>query len=451
MTSLPLDQAVEIAADLDLERLPDHVLQHAERTIADTVAVSRAGAREPEMARLGRLLAAQGSLRTPVGADASAPASGGPGAATTFLEDRLVGPPADVAFVNATAGTFLELDEGVRPTGHPAMHVVPAALAVAESVHATGSELLRAVLAGYEVTARLFTSVRLTYPVHPHGHFGAIGAAVAAAMLSGGDPVGAARVAATTPLLPVWDACFDGATARNTFTGHAARTGVMATYLDKAGFTGSPSSLATAYGRIAGELVDPDQLSRPLDYTALGITRNYFKRHSACALSHAAIDAVAQLALPDGAEIEQVHVETVNNNMKLARQPQANDLSGRFSLPYAVATALARKSTGPADFRYSGEIAQLAQRVTVSVAPDLEAQWPDAAPARVRVESNAGTFSATVRNPRGHWSDPLTPEEIQAKFTALLDNPDVSPSWWGRITEIRSLPDCADLFAPARA
>src|SRR4051812_36702212 len=237
MSELPLERAVEIAAGLDLDRVPEPALAHAGRIVADTVAVSRAGAREPEMVRLGRLLADQGSLRPPGGrsALAPAPAPGSAGPATALFEDRLVGPPADVAFVNATAGTFLELDEGVRPTGHPAMHVVPAAVAVAESVHATGADLLRAVLAGYEITARLFTAVRLTYPVHPHGHFGAIGAGVAAAMLSGGDPVGSARVAATTPLLPVWDACFDGATARNTFTGHAARTGVMSTHLDSAG------------------------------------------------------------------------------------------------------------------------------------------------------------------------------------------------------------------------
>jgi|tagenome__1003787_1003787.scaffolds.fasta_scaffold20895444_2 2-methylcitrate dehydratase PrpD len=452
MSFLPLDRTVEIAAQLSLDRVPEHVLGHAGHTIADTVAVARAGAREPEIVRLAQLLEEQGLLSAPVGGPSGAPASrAATGPATALLNRPLVGAPADVAFLNATAGTFLELDEGVRPTGHPAMHVVPAAMAVAESVHASGAELLRCVLAGYEVVARLFGAVRLTYPVHPHGHFGAVGAAVAAAILSGADPVGAAGIAATTPLLPVWNACFDGATARNTFTGHAARSGVMAIWLEKAGFTGSSGSLETAYGQIAGDLVDPDVLSRPLDYSGLGITRNYFKRHSACALSHAAIDAVGELALPEDAEIAHVHVETVDNNMKLARQPLPNDLSGRFSLPYAVATALARRSTLPEDFHYSSEIAQLAERVTVSTAPDLQAEWPEAAPARVQVQSTAGTFSATVRNPRGHWSEPLSPLEIESKFSVLVRDPDLASTWWPRLTDLRAVPDCADLFRPAPA
>lgn len=439
MSSLPLERAVTVAVELSLDHVPQDVLAHAGRTIADTVAVVRAGAREPEVVRLGLLLQQQGVLRTP-------PTTACTSASTALLERCLVGPSPDVAFVNATAGTFLELDEGVRPTGHPAMQVVPAAIAVAESVHATGAELLRAIIAGYEVTSRLFSAIRLTYPVHPHGHFGAVGAAVAAAMLGGDDPVGAARIAATTPLLPVWDACFDGATARNGFTGHAARLGVMATWLHRSGFTGSTGALAAAYGQIAGQIVDPAQLSRPLDYTALGITRNYFKRHSACALSHAAIDAAAQISMPEGAQIEQVHVETVSNNMKLARQPLANDLSARFSLPYAVATALTRKSTGVEGFHFSAEIAKLAERVMVSVSPDLEQQWPDAAPARVRVRSNVGTFSATVRNPRGHWTDPLSAQELESKFVALVRDPALAGVWWRRLTDLPGVSDCATLF-----
>ncbi|HEY8531740.1 MAG TPA: hypothetical protein VIL08_05785, partial [Limnochorda sp.] len=42
--------------------------------------------------------------------------------------------PRRAALANATAGTFLELDEGQRPTGHPAIHVLPAALAQAQAL-----------------------------------------------------------------------------------------------------------------------------------------------------------------------------------------------------------------------------------------------------------------------------------------------------------------------------
>jgi 2-methylcitrate dehydratase PrpD len=326
------------------------------------------------------------------------------------------------------------------------MHVVPAALAAAQSRHATGTELLRAVLAGYEVTARLFQAVRLTYPVHPHGHFGAVGAAVAVALLTDGDPVQAARIAGTTPLLPVWDACFDGATARNTYIGLAAQSGVTAADLARAGFTGSESALMVAYGQIGGEVVHHNVLDAPLDYDNLGVTRNYFKRHSACALTHAAIDAVATMDVPSDQLIRSVRVETVRNNMKLDRQPRPNDLSGRFSLPYAVATALSLGRTDPEAFRYRPEVAQLAQLVEVSAATDLEAEWPDASPARVTVEWDGGSQTSTVRNPHGHWTEPLSPEELHDKFVALVDDAAVADTWWRRLTDLPSVDDIAGLF-----
>jgi len=107
------------------------------------------------------------------------------------------------------------------------------------------------VLAGYEVTSRLFQAIRLTYPVHPHGHFGAVGAAVAAALLTDADPVQAASIAGTTPLLPVWDACFDGATARNTYTGLAAQSGVTAADLARARTYGCDEGTRSRLERLA--------------------------------------------------------------------------------------------------------------------------------------------------------------------------------------------------------
>ena len=168
------------------------------------------------------------------------------------------------AFVNASAGTFLELDEGIRPSGHPAVHVVPAALATGQVLGSSGAELVVAVLGGYEVSARLFTSYRLRFPVHPHGNLGSIGAARGVARLRGTDPVQAARIAAALPLLSVWQPAFEGATVRNVFSGVGAAIGILANGLASAGFTGSTEALPTAFGGIAGELVSSEHLEEPI-------------------------------------------------------------------------------------------------------------------------------------------------------------------------------------------
>lgn len=442
MTASLLEQAVTAALGLDLGRVPKPVLQHAGHVVADTVAVSRGGADTHEMTALVQLDREQGLVH-PASHDSD------PAAGSTVLARGLPRThAAHAAFLNATAGTFLELDEGMRPTGHPGMHVVPAALAVAERGHRSGSELLRAVIVGYEVTARLFLGFRLRYPVHPHGHFGAVGAAVAAALLDAVDPVAAAHAAGTTPVLPVWDACYEGATVRNTWTGLAAQTGVRAVDLVRAGLLGSSRTLEVGYGTIAGDLVDPAALSASLDYDRLGITRDYFKLHSACALSHAAIDAVLEMGLDDVSDVLDVQVETVANNLKLDRQPHPNELSGRFSLPYAVATVLTLGRSDPEAFTYRPQVALLAEKVNVSAAEDLEASWPEHAPARVTVRTTGGTLTRTVDNPRGHHSRPITAVELEAKFASLVG--DLAERWWSRLTNLSEVEDCAQLLAGPR-
>lgn len=422
-----LAAAVRAAHSIDLDRVPAGSLKRAGLIVADTLGVINAGARSAEMIKLTE-------------------ARAGGGSASVLGPSPTTAPPETAAFLNATAGTFIELDEGMRPTGHPAMHVVPAALAVAEQQGASGADLLRAVIVGYEVTSRLFTAFRLTYPVHPHGHFGAVGAAVAVAELLGSEPVEAARIAATTPLLPVWQPCYEGATVRNTYTGWANEIGVRSAALAAAGFTGSAQALEASYGQVAGTLIDPDALTAPLDHDQLGIRRNYFKRHSACALSHAALDAVLSEPLPPVDQIEEVRVETVRNNLKLDRLAHPNSLSGRFSLPYAVATAIVLGRTDVGAFAaFRPEVATWSERVTVEAAEDLEECWPDAAPARVTVVTREETITRRVDNPHGHHSDPLTAEEVREKFEALAEVPS-DAGWWQRLTNLVEVADCRTLF-----
>lgn len=440
MSLSALPAAVEEIGGLELARVPAPVLTRTGHVIADTLAVAAAGARSPQLRALAAADEADGLL-TP----ALRPAPGGH-RASVLTDPRRLAHPADAAFLNATAGTFLELDEGTRPSGHPAVHVVPAALAVAEARGASGAQLLRAVLAGYEISARLFRAVRLRPGAHPHGNLGAVGAAVAVALLEDTDPAAAAAVAATTPLLSTWQACYDGATARNTYAGHGARSGVRAAALARAGFTGSVGALEAAFAGIAGEAADPTALTAPLDHDELALSRNYFKVHSACALAHSAIEAALALAPLRPEQVQGVRVDTVAVNLKIDTRPAANALSTRFSLPYAVATALTLGRSDPDAFEYRAETAALAARVDVHTDDALDARWPAAAPARVTVSTDAGVRTAEVRNPRGHHTRPLDDGELRAKFLGLLEGRAGAAALWERLTDLPSLDDCTTLF-----
>lgn len=433
MSSTTWLQAVRQAASLDLDGVPPEVEQHAARVVADTIGVSIAGYRSEPMQRL----VADDDPLNPLAAER--------GPATVLSASRPRATAELAAYLNGSAGSFLELDEGMRPTGHPAMQCVIPALAVAETVHASGAELLAAVLSGYEVTARLFRAYRLTYPVHPHGHLGAVGGAVAVARLTGTDPVAAAAVAGTSPILSLWPACYEGATARNTWMGQAAQVAVTATRLARAGFRGSAPSLDIAFGEFVGTRVDPAALTAPLDYRALGITSNYFKIHSACALTHAALDAALDLDVSDPHGITDIRVETVHNNMKLDRMAEPNSLSTRFSLPYSVATALLHRRTRPEDFEFDPAVAEFAERVHLEIAPDLEEFWPTASPVRLTVTTGDGTTrTRQIDNPRGYHSRPIVEAELYAKFAANVGAG--ADRLWDRLLGLRELTDCAQLW-----
>src|SRR3712207_5689439 len=141
------------------------------------------------------------------------------------------------------------------------------------------------------------------------------------------------------------------------------------------------------------------------------------KLHSACALSHSALDAVLALdPLPAAEEVDSVEVETVSNNLKIAGQARPNDLSTRFSLPYAVAAAIVHGHTRPEAFVPEKRVAELAERVEVRATEDLEDAWPDAAPARVKVKTRNGTYAEQVDNPRGHHTNPASADQLRSKF-----------------------------------
>ena len=431
--SVDADGLISSAQTLQLDDVPADDLVHTSRVVADTLGVVFGGGKRPEIEALVR-------------GDARLFHASSEGTAQLLVSGMPAADPTSAAFVNATAGTFLELDEGYRPTGHPSIHVLPAALAAAQSLHASGRELMTAFLSGYEVTARLFEAYRLTYPLHPHGHFGAVGAAVAVARLRGVDPLEPGAIASTLPLLPVWQPCTEGATARNAYTGTAAAVGLTANRLATAGFTGSREARDAAFGGLVGQLVRPEALSAPVDPENLRITRNYMKLHSACALSHSALDAVLALdPLPVAEEVEGVEVETVSNNLKIAGQARPNDLSTRFSLPYAVAAAIVHGHTRPEAFVPEKRVAELAKRVEVRAAEDLEDAWPDASPARVSIRTRNGAYAERVDNPRGHHSNPASPAQLRSKFELLVGGAEPG-RLYERLLGIRDVEDVASLF-----
>src|SRR5712691_43297 len=166
-----LDRLAQFVSTTTHASLPAPVIAAARLVLLDTLGAMLAGSRLPENARLARLVAERSGPRTAV-------LIGHAGRAEPML----------AALSNATAGVSLEVDEGNRwGGGHPAIHVLPGLLAVAEEAGVDGPRLLAALVAGYDVSSRIGGATVPRFNVHTHGTWGTIGTAAAVAKVLDAD------------------------------------------------------------------------------------------------------------------------------------------------------------------------------------------------------------------------------------------------------------------------
>jgi 2-methylcitrate dehydratase PrpD len=365
------------------------------------------------------------------------------------------------AFLNGTAGTTLEMDEGNQfCKGHPGMHVIPAVLAAAAGRPTGGGELLDAIALGYEAAARVGIATSLRPSMHPHGTWGAIGAAGAVMRLNH-QPAAAIReamnIAANLGLTTSRRTMLEGGTVRNVFAGVSNQMGLLAADLVACGYSGDGDGVGQVFGRVASDRFDAAQLSEGLG-SRWEVMRNYFKMHSCCRYNHAALDALQIIRDKAGAlplaEIDTILVETYALAVELDDPAPKNVLAAKFSVPFALATTLVNGSSGVESFAAgmvgNDTIRALAARVRVREDPAMSAQLPDNRPARVTITLRDGrTLSAATKTNRGDWQDPYPVTEIRAKFlslTARMWPAAESARIWDMILDSDTATDVADML-----
>ncbi|MGY1825240.1 MmgE/PrpD family protein [Blastococcus sp. SYSU DS0541] len=360
----------------------------------------------------------------------AAPRLGGCGPATVLASGAGTSPAA-AALVNGLAAVRLELDEGhAHAANHPSAHTLPAVLAAAEEVDASGPELLAAAAAAYEVAVRFARGLRLRRAVHPFGTAMACGAAVGVARLRGCDVATAVQaVLIATALSPAstQHAANRGATVRNALTGVCASNGVLAVELAATGTTGDPRAPEIVFGEILGSSFDAGHLVQELG-TLRYLTTGYLKLHACSRWNHAPIEATEQLIAAHGVradEVADVLVATYAPATRLDGRDAPSGFAGKHSIPYSVAARLVRRDNGID--AYTDEAAAdpalraLMARVTVVEDPAMTAAAPAVRGARVSLTLRDGrTLTATEDDPPGGPTRPYPAAGIAAKHRALL-------------------------------
>ena len=411
-----LDRLSRFVCETLLQDLDDAAVVSAKTVVLDTIGAILAGSQLDENRGLAGL-----TVRL-----------GGEGEATILGQpDRAK--PVFACLANGTAGVALEMDEGNRiGGGHAAIHVIPAALAVAEESAASGRAFLESVIVGYEVTSRIGTGTQVKPDVHSHGTWGTLGAAAATARLLGFGPEStreALNIASSMSPANTWTPCIEGATVRNLYPGRSGFQGIMAANLALCGFTGIEDGPADIYGSLLGRSFDAAAVVEGLgEGGPLRVQQNYFKLHACCLYNHPVLDGVQRIMGREkfaAADVERIRVEAPPIAGIMTDPEPPNMLAAKFSLPYAVATAVVHGGTDITAFYPDRvgdpETLSLSRLVTVAADPQMDLRRYDYPAARVAVSLSDGrTFTESVTAHHGDHRDPASRQELLDKFAFLV-------------------------------
>lgn len=405
--------------------IPDRVMARARLHVLDTLGVGLTGSRAIGASNLAHTCA-----RTHGG--------GGEGARVWGVDGRMA-PPALAALVNGAAIHAEDYDDThTTAIVHGSSCVVPAAWAYAEQSGLSGEAVLVAVVAGWEVAARVGLAAVGAFHeqgLHTTSVAGVFGAAAAVGSLMGFNANQLAHALGIAGSLASGINAYlaDGTRVKTLHPGMAAQGGLTAASMAAAGMTGPRAVFEGTHGLFevfaGGRHVELKALNHALGHD-WEMARVSIKPYPACHCAHGSIDCALELRVqgvtPDDiADVEcfvpPLAADLICEPWENKLEPQ-NPYIAKFSLPYLVAAAFVEGRVNRGSFtsdaiRHS-EVTKLMERVRWSTW--LDSDFPDVFPGRVIVTLHDGRrVEAVVPINRGHPDNPLEDDEVTAKF---LDN-----------------------------
>jgi 2-methylcitrate dehydratase PrpD len=426
MKPIPVPGISERLADftlgLSLDAVPAAIAARAKHLILDAVGCAFAARRE-EFA--GRIAGSVARLA-------------GPGSRGVIGTGRRL-PLRDAALVNGALLHGLDYDD-THAAGiiHLTVSGFPAALATAAEIGASGAALLTAYIAGVEAGARLASVAKGGFHqvgFHPTGLVGAFASALAAGKLFGlshARLVGAQGIALSfaSGSLQFLE---DGSWTKRLHPGWAAACGITAASLAQDDIPSPREAYEGRFGLYRSHL--PPALVEACDFSlgtaglgqAWELENVAVKPFAACHLLHGCADAAIALHR-QGVDVDRIRairalvpegaIKAVCEPVAAKRRPKS-DYDAKFSVPYAVASGLARGRLGLAEFLPEAytepRIEKLMDKVEYVV--DRASTFPRHYTGEVEVTLDDGrTLRHREAVNRGNPERPLANAEIEAKF-----------------------------------
>jgi 2-methylcitrate dehydratase PrpD len=213
-TDHPSKTLATFAAELQFADIPAPVLRRTEDLMLDWLGSVLAARTARPIRSIERFAQAMGPAEGP----------------SEILTSRRTSSPLFAAMVNAAASHFVEQDDVHNGSVfHPAAVVIAPALAVAQSLGASGAQLLTAVVAGYEVGIRVGEFLGRSHykTFHTTATAGTLAAAAAVGRLLDLTPQQMLHAfgSAGTQSAGVWEFLRDAADSKQLHCAHAASSG----------------------------------------------------------------------------------------------------------------------------------------------------------------------------------------------------------------------------------
>ncbi|MDJ0994894.1 MAG: MmgE/PrpD family protein [Dinoroseobacter sp.] len=396
--------------------LPDEVAEKTKCHLLDSLAAVISGSR----LRAGRL--ATGFIA----------GQGGTPEATVWGTDIRT-TAINAALANGISGHADETDDShLEGRFHPGCAVVPAALAVGEAQGASGTAVLNAIAAGYDVGARFSIALGVSGPrtaTHSTHSLGALfGASAAASSLMGFEAQQAASALSYTVQqasgIPYWERDSEHVEKAFDFGGMGARNGVAAAVMVGAGLTGVQDPLEGKLNYLSAFAENPDAAALTAGLgTRFEIMEASIKKWCVGSPIQAALDAVMAL-LGQGLDVETIdRVELImpDDRLTIVDNRDMPDVC----LQHMVAVALI---DGGATFETSHDKARMSdpavlalrQKMTTTPSPELTIARP-ARQAILGIHTNDGQkHRHHTKVVYGTPGNPMSPQDVQAKAMDLI-------------------------------
>ena len=438
------------------EQVTKPALEWAKLAIIDTIGVTLAGAVEP----CATLLA-----KTPGVAEAGGPSLVlGTSHRTSML---------DAALINGTASHALDYDDvnGIMG-GHPSAPLLPPLFALAEDRAASGSELITAFVAGYELEVRMARAVHMEHynkGWHPTATLGTFGAAAASAHLLGLDIEKATRAIAMAASFASGIKANFGTMTKPLHVGHCARNGLLAALLADQGYQSNPAAMEKEQGFFlvfngAGKY-DAEKIfenwAAPLEIES---DSNGLKQFPCCGSTHPSIAAMLQITREHGIsseDVAEVDILTHPNRLPHTNNPDpTGPLGAKFSIQYVVARALSDGAVRLGHFEGDAHDDELVRSVmaktTAGPHPDMPLETDRQWGAEVIVTTNDGQRLSHMiehmvcRGPDNAMSEDEMWEKFEDCAIRSLDRDQLAPLFERLLTfdKIVDMNDLSRLLEP---